>query len=50
VPNAPAPRPAAGKGSDPGGQAVKLLPPLTITDAELDQGWSCSPTPSARSA
>ena len=38
MPNAPAPRPAAGKGSDPGGQAVKLLPPLTNTDAELDQG------------
>jgi 4-aminobutyrate aminotransferase-like enzyme len=38
VPNAPAPRAAAGKGSDPGGEAVKLPPPLTITDAELDQG------------
>jgi 4-aminobutyrate aminotransferase-like enzyme len=33
VPNA-----AASRLVPEGGEAVKLLPPLTITDAELDQG------------
>jgi diaminobutyrate-2-oxoglutarate transaminase len=38
VPNVAAPGPPSEGTAGPGGEAVKLLPPLTITDAELDQG------------
>ena len=38
MPNVAAPGPRSEGTAGLRGEAVKLLPPLTITDAELDQG------------